>query len=140
MNAQQQPITFKLDNKLSELDRLSELLNTIGEQWSLSSSVVLQINLVLDELFTNLVCYGLEEGSEEQITITLNYEIDRIKIILSDAGKAFDPTIPQDPDLDVPLDEKEVGGLGIFLVRQYTDNIDYRRENDRNIVTLTKKI
>ena len=135
-----QKITFSLSNSLSELERLSERLSLIGERWSLPGKIILQLNLVLDELFTNVVSYGLESESEQEVHFTIAQREDEIEIVVSDGGRSFDPTRPPDPDLNLSLDDQPVGGLGIFLMRQYTDNIEYRRENEKNIVTLTKKI
>lgn len=135
-----QQITFSLSNSLSELERLSEHLNSIGEKWRLPGKIILQLNLALDELFTNVVSYGLESEPGQQVHFTIAHREDEIRIVVSDGGQSFDPTQAPDPDLNLPLDDQPVGGLGIFLMRQYTDNIEYRRENEKNIVTLTKKI
>ena len=135
-----QKITFSLSNSLSELERLSEFLSLIGEKWSLPGKIILQLTLALDELFTNVVSYGLESEPDQEVHFTIARREDEIEIVVSDGGQSFDPTQAPDPDLNLPLDDQPVGGLGIFLMRQYTDNIEYRRENEKNIVTLTKKI
>ena len=133
-------INFSLQNSLSELDRLSEKLCTVGNQWDIPGKAILQINLVLDELFTNVVSYGLENDPDQDIDFSLSHQGDEIKIVVSDGGREFDPTQAPDPNLDLPLDDQPIGGLGIFLMRQYADTIEYRRDSGRNIVTLTKKI
>ena len=129
-----------LDNSLTELDRLTEMLEQFNKEWRLSDTLVLQLNLVLEELFTNAVCYGYEDGSKQQIDFIFLLRDDEIQITMCDNGRPFDPTSPEDPDLNGPLSEKPVGGLGIFLARQYTDSLDYRREENKNIITLIKKI
>jgi anti-sigma regulatory factor (Ser/Thr protein kinase) len=133
-------ITFSLAGSLSELDRLSDKLKMVGDQWNLNEKTVLQMNLALDELFTNVVSYGIDSQGHQQISFSLDHCGEKIIIVVTDNGKPFDPTRAPDPDLDLPLDKQPVGGLGIFLMRQYTDEIEYRRENEKNIVTLTKKI
>ena len=133
-------ITFSLAGSLSELDRLSDKLRMVGENWDLSDRVVLQMNLALDELFTNVVSYGIDNQVQQQVSFFLDHRGDEIKIVVTDSGKPFDPTRAPEPELDLPLDQQPLGGLGIFLMRQYTDKIEYRRENEKNIVTLTKKI
>ncbi|MBT8355546.1 MAG: ATP-binding protein [Desulfofustis sp.] len=119
---------------------MSEMLGEISERWNIPGKTILQINLVLDELFTNVVSYGLEEDSSQQVHFSLSYHGNELSIVVSDDGRSFDPTQAPKPELDLPIDDQPVGGLGIFLMRQYTDNIEYRRENEKNIVTLTKKI
>ena len=140
MDDRRQPIRFTLANSLSELERLTEHLELAKKEWRLTDKFILQLNLALDELFTNIVSYGYDSEPEQLITFTLAFHQDEVAITMCDNGKPFDPRIPEDPDMEIPLDEKEIGGLGIFLARRYTDTLDYRRENDQNIVTLTKKV
>jgi len=116
-----------LDNSLTELDRLNEMLEQFNKEWRLSDTFVLQLNLVLEELFTNAVCYGYENNSKQQIDFLFQLRDDEIQITMCDNGRPFDPTAPEDPDLEEPLSEKQIGGLGIFLARQYTDTLDYKR-------------
>lgn len=134
------PVCFSLDTSLTELDRLNRELEELGERWDLSPAVILQLNLALDELFTNVVDYGIAPDTSSKVTFTICMSSDKLEITMCDEGKAFDLTVPPDPDLSLPPEDKEIGGLGIFLVRQYTDSIDYRRESGKNIITLTKKI
>jgi sigma-B regulation protein RsbU (phosphoserine phosphatase) len=63
-----------------------------------------------------------------------------LKIIISDSGVAFDPTQKAEADITLTAEERPIGGLGIFLVRQIMDNVSYRRQDGRNILTLTKKL
>lgn len=139
MSPRHKPVRFALNNDLCELDRLAQMLDMIKKKWRLTDKLIIQLNLVLDELFTNIVSYGYAEGAKEQITFILDLEDDEVRVTIHDSGKPFDPTIPESPVLDIPLGDKHVGGLGIFLARQYTDTFDYRREGNKNIVTLTKK-
>ena len=140
MNSGKKQITFSLAGSLSELDRLSDMLKMVGERWNLSPKAVLQMNLALDELFTNVVSYGIDNQAHQQVSFSLDYCDGIIRIVVTDSGRPFDPTSAPDPERNVPLEKHPIGGLGIFLIRQYTDKIEYRRENEKNIVTLTKKI
>lgn len=140
MATNHQQTSFILKNSLSELDRLNGILEEIKEEWQLTEKFILQLNLVLDELFTNVVSYGYVGGSENQIRITLKRIDNEMEITMCDSGRPFDPTLAKKPKLDCSLDETSDGGLGIFLVHHYTDAIDYKRSEDKNILTLTKKI
>lgn len=140
MVSKQQPVSFRLSSSLSELDRLSDQLTAIGAAWSLEGKTILQINLALDEVFTNVVNYGIEDEPGQSVRFSFYHRGDSIEIVVCDNGRAFDPTRAAAPDLNLPLDEQPIGGLGIFLIRQYTDSISYKRDGDRNILTLTKKI
>jgi len=134
------PITFSLANSVKELNRMSMVLDDMRAAWELAHHVVLQLNLALDELFTNVVTHGLDNGIQKEIVFTIELRDRELEITMCDEGAPFDPTKPADPDFTTPLAEKEIGGLGIFLARQYTDSIRYKRENDRNYTTLTKQI
>lgn len=140
MGTSQNPITFSLQSSVSELDELSQKIRAIGEQWKLDKKTILQVNLALDEIFTNVVSYGIQSDSSQCIDFSFVYRDNEIEIVICDRGKPFDPTQAAEPDIGLPLDEQHIGGLGIFLIRQYTDTITYERVNGKNILTLTKKI
>lgn len=132
-------VRFSLDNSIKELDKLSNELESAGRRWQLAPKIVLQLNLALDELFTNVVSYGFDKDSAQQVDMTLELFSDRICATMVDSGRPFDPTKPLDPELGLPLEEKDIGGLGIFLARQYVDDLQYRREGEQNIIILVKK-
>lgn len=140
MSIRRPQVSFSLRNHLSELDRLSEQIELIGQQWTLPGKSVLQINLVLEELFTNTVNYGFDDDLEHTIDISLDYDGQRMQITIIDDGNPFDINQAEDPDLNIPLDQKDVGGLGILLVRQFVDGISYARDKNTNIIMLTKNI
>ncbi len=133
-------IRFILHNSLTELERLSEQLDIAAELWQLPSRAALQINLIMDELFTNTVSYGVGDATEKRVNICMDYNGNEVQIVMIDDGHAFDPSLPNDPILDIPLEERDVGGLGIFLARKYADKLTYMRENGKNIVKLIKTI
>ena len=133
-------ISFSLDNSIKELDKLSLELESAGRRWQLAPKIVLQLNLALDELFSNVVSYGFDKDSAQQVDMTLELSGDQIRATMVDNGLPFDPTKPLDPELSLPLEEKNIGGLGIFLARQYVDDLQYRREGEKNIIILVKKI
>ncbi|MGA7279600.1 MAG: ATP-binding protein [Desulfocapsaceae bacterium] len=133
-------ISFSLDNSIKELDKLSIELESAGRRWQLAPKIVLQLNLALDELFSNVVSYGFDKDSAQQVDMTLELSGDQIRATMVDDGLPFDPTKPSDPELNLPLEEKNIGGLGIFLARQYVDDLQYRREGEKNIIILMKKI
>ena len=94
----------------------------------------------MDELFTNTVNYGFDDDLEHTIDISLGYDGQRMQITIIDDGNPFDINQAENPDLNIPLDQKDVGGLGILLVRQFVDEISYARDKNKNIIMLTKNI
>ena len=100
-----------------------------------------QIDLAVDELFTNIASYAYAPGSGEA-TIQLNFdEASRVaSITFIDSGVPYDPLKKPDPDVTLSAEEREIGGLGIYMAKKATDKMEYRRENDRNILTIYNKI
>ena len=100
-----------------------------------------QIDLAVDELFTNIASYAYAPGSGEA-TIQLNFdEASRVaSVTFIDSGVPYDPLQKPDPDVTLSAEEREIGGLGIYMAKKATDKMEYRRENDRNILTIYKKI
>lgn len=132
-------VRFSLGNSLKELERLSEHLEIAGNRWHLSPQIILQLNLALDELFTNIVNHSFDSTSQQRVDLTLEYSEGNIIITMIDGGPAFDLTKSADPDLDLPVGKRDIGGLGIFLARRYMDKISYTREKEQNILTMIKK-
>ena len=101
----------------------------------------MQIDVALDELFSNIAHYAYASGTGEA---TLQLDFDevsrRVSITFIDGGVPYDPLQKADPDLDVPIEERAIGGLGIFLVKKTMDGMDYVRRDDRNILTIHKQI
>ena len=133
-------VKIRLQNSLSELDLLNKELKKIGEWWKLSQKIILQINLVLDELFTNTVSYGYSDDSVHEVLITIDYKADRILLTMVDDGMAFNPAEKRNYDTKLPLTQREPGGLGILLVQNYIDELSYTRRDGKNITTLIKRV
>jgi len=132
-------IFFQLTNKDSELTKLHANLVKLESRWSLSAKTVKELNLILDELVTNIIEHGgCNHGCI--ITIELVKEASAITLTVTDNGPPFDPTVTPAPDISLPLEQRRCGGLGIHLVRKFSDGSRYKRKNGRNILTLIKKL
>lgn len=98
-------------------------------------------NLVAaDEVFINISCYAYPAGGGT-VDVSTEYDAEKNDLILtfSDSGIPFNPLMTANPDLDQPAESRPIGGLGVFLVRQFMDDVEYQRENDRNHLVLRKK-
>jgi serine/threonine-protein kinase RsbW len=131
---------IKLQNSLSELDLLNKELKKIAGLWKLPQIIIFQINLVLDELFTNTVSYGYSDDSVHEVLITIDYKSDRILLTMVDDGMAFNPAEKRNYDTTLPPAQREPGGLGILLVQKYIDELSYTRRDGKNITTLIKRV
>jgi anti-sigma regulatory factor (Ser/Thr protein kinase) len=136
----EQVLSAVLVNQLSEIARLGELAARFGEANRISTDDVLAINLVLDEVVINVVKYAFTDGQEHQIPVRLAREGNVVTIRVDDDGRPFNPLEAPPPNLDLPIEERPIGGLGIHIVKSTCDGIEYRREGGRNILTMTKTV
>ncbi len=134
----QSSLTLPCD--VSQTPRLSEWVEGICEQLELSPSASMQVNLALEEAVVNVMRYAYPEGVKGEVQIDAEANDLRLKITITDEGKAFDPTTHSEVDTTLPAEERSIGGLGIHLIRRYMDSINYERINGRNILTLRKNI
>lgn len=118
---------------------LPGFVSTLEKRFGLDEALCSRVNLLLEEALVNVVSYAYPEGSTGEIELSACFEESGRKLILSisDSGKPFDPTKAEAPDLNAPIEERPVGGLGIYLVRTLSDSVEYKRENNRNILTIT---
>jgi anti-sigma regulatory factor (Ser/Thr protein kinase) len=100
-----------------------------------------RICIVLEELLTNLVKYGYADASAPgMVDIGLTLEGNRLTIEFSDDGQPFDPLAQPAPDLDAATEEREIGGLGIHILRSLADEADYSRRGGRNVIRLVRRV
>ena len=129
-----------IKNDIHELNTLTQFLEEVGDELGLSPGLVMNLNLVLEEAVSNIIFYAYPKDTVVEEAVTLTCEQDELLICLKDHGIAFDPTQKEDPDLTLSAEERPIGGLGIFLIRQLMDEVTYRREGDCNLFTMKKRI
>jgi len=132
--------SFELKSSLSELDNLCLNLETLGEKIGLPKKLVFEINLALDELFTNIISYGFSDEDEHTIKVTITPQNDEICLCIEDDGIPFNPIEFDTPDVACSVENCKVGGLGIHIMRKLMDDICYQRCGDKNILTLKKNL
>lgn len=133
-------LSFELKNDLSELSTLCENLERMGEELGIARRSLFEINLALDELFTNIISYGFADQSEHTIRVRISSENNLLTLVLEDDGIPFNPVGSPPAELPCTLEECKVGGLGIHLVRNLMDEVAYSRSGDKNVLTLKKVI
>ncbi len=127
-------------NQLEQLEYLSNTMEMISVEWNIPMSIVLNLNLVLEELVTNIIFYGYEDRDKHEINIKLSYRDKIIKVQIEDDGREFDPLQVPEPTKEKTIEESKIGGLGIHFVRKIMDDITYLRLDNKNRLTLTKLI
>lgn len=133
-------ISFTLKNNLSELDVLCENLRRFCREAGVSKRQTFEINLALDELFTNIINHGFRDEDEHKVRVTCAKVDGVVKITIEDDGIPFDPAAAPHPNLKCAFRDREIGGLGIHLIRSYMDHIEYQRRNNKNVLILTKTL
>ncbi len=131
---------FRIRNDVNELPVLAQKLEELGEQWQLSVALVTNLNLVLEEAISNIIFYAFDDKEEHLIDMDFVFEDKQMTITITDEGKPFDPTKKEAPDITLSAEEREIGGLGIFLMGKIMDSLQYKRENEKNILILKKEI
>ena len=132
-------LSLKIENDPAELERLSAAVEEIGRREGWPSDLVSRVNLVLEELALNIITHGYDDGRHE-IELSLTSEPDAVTIRIEDAGQPFDPlSDAPEPDVDAPIEDRAVGGLGIHLVRAMMDEIRYERDRGKNRLTLVSR-
>jgi len=131
---------LKFKNNLAELQRLNLELEQFGAQHRIAPNILRAVNLVLDEVLTNIITYGFEHDGEHEISIRLAPAADALEIEVTDEARAFNPLELPAADTSSALEERAVGGLGVHLVRRLMDTLEYQRIGGKNILVLRKKI
>jgi len=133
-------LVIRLDNRLSELDRLADEVERFGEAHDFSPRTTYQIRLALDELLTNVISYGYQDQEKHEIGVRMRLEDGRLIIKLVDDAMPFNPMEAGLPDLSCPVEDRRIGGLGIHLVKKVMDRVRYERKEGKNLLKLVKTI
>ncbi len=131
--------SLNIRSESDALERITAAVEDLGEREDWAPDLIFRINLVLEELGLNALHYGCVDGTPD-IEITMVSEKDVVTVMISDSGIPFDPLheAPQ-PDLEASIEDRHIGGLGVYLVREMMDEAYYKREQDRNHLTLIKR-
>lgn len=132
--------TIRLKNELNQLEVLATELEILGEEWEIGIGDILNLNLVLEELITNIIFYGFPDKAEHGIEAVFCMEDRVLEIQLTDDAIAFNPLEAKEPDLDQAIEDRPIGGLGIHLVKKIMDEVRYERADNKNILTLKKQL
>ncbi len=129
--------SLKIAPEMDQLGRITAIVEDLGEQDHWPPDLIFKVNLVLDELSVNVVNYA---GEASEIEVCLDADADEVRVEISDDGRPFDPLNDAiEPDLDSPLEDRPIGGLGIHLVREMMDELHYRREDGKNRLAMVKR-
>ena len=129
-----------LPNDIETIPQLNEFIDSVAEEVGLDMSLTMSLNLAIEEAVVNVMEYAYPEGQKGNVEIEVTADQEWMTFVIADTGIAFDPTMKEDADTTLSAEERPIGGLGIFLVRQLMDVIDYKRQDNKNVLTLRKKL
>ncbi len=132
--------TIALPNQLTELERVAREVEAFGEAHGIAAKLIFNVNVALDEILTNVISYAYPEGGEHVITVRLAVQAAELVIEVEDDGRPFNPLTVAPPDLAESTAQRPIGGLGLELVRKMMDRLEYRREQDKNLLVMSKTL
>ncbi len=132
-------LSITCPNRLAEIGKAAELIEAFGAAHGLSPEVVFKLNLALDEVVTNIISNAYDDEDEHQIAIRVALDGEGVSVRVEDDGRAFNPLDAPRPDLGLDLAKRPIGGLGVHIVRSVMDALEYRRDDDRNILVMRKR-
>lgn len=133
-------LTIKISNQLSEIEKITSEVENIWMKYQFPLKLMYNINISIDELLSNIINYAFEDKSTHFINIQLEITNKSFLMRITDDGKAFNPLEIEEPDINASLEERNIGGLGIFIVKNLVDKIEYNRNGNKNILLIEKKI
>jgi len=128
---------LEIEAKIENLNKILDFINTELKEYDYPSNLQNDINIAVEEIFANIANYAYTTTGNATLSISAG---EKTTITIEDMGKPYNPLEHTDPNLDTPLMEREIGGLGIFLAKKLMDNIEYTYTENKNILTMTKKI
>jgi len=135
-----QQMTLHIDNRLQELTRMCAALEEFLEACAVTGRDAYHIQLALDELVTNIICYAYETQGGHTIELSVARTPEGLEISLADSGRPFNPLEAPEPDLSSPAELRPIGGLGIHFVRKTMDHVSYERSGGKNLLRIRKNI
>ena len=132
---------LKFDAVIENVPKVVDWVEEQLETYDCPLKAQMQISVSIDEIFTNIASYAYENGvGQATVRLDVLENPTRVQLTFVDGGKPFDPLTREDPDVTLSVEERQIGGLGIFLVKKMMDDVRYEYRNSENILTLTKNL
>jgi anti-sigma regulatory factor (Ser/Thr protein kinase) len=126
-------------NDFADLKELMDGATGFLEGQGVDAQAVYRINLALEEMVTNIIKYGYDAPGRRKIEVTLDVGAKEVAAVIIDDGHGFNPVLHEPKPPAGKLEDREIGGLGIHLIKRLLDRMDYRREEGRNILEITTR-
>ena len=122
-----------------ELDNVIEFINNEVEK-DVDRKTLMKIDVVIEEIFVNIASYAYKEEEKGFVDISIKNENNKIIISFEDMGVPFNPLLKEDPDVTLSAENREPGGLGIYMMKKMMDNVEYIYKDNKNILVIEKNI
>ena len=133
--------SIELKAKIENFEALSTWISNTAASWNLNNLLMNKINICLEEIFVNISSYAYKNQiGLAKISIDKNDNENEIILIFEDEGVKYNPLLKNDPDITLSYDERPIGGLGIYMVKEMANDVEYKRINNKNQLTLKFKI
>ena len=131
-------VKLTVKNRIEDLLRVNSIFESFATQHDIGGKLRYHLLVSIEEILTNIIKYGFDEQGVHPIHLTFRNDSGAIEMEFEDRGREFNPLEVGEPDLDTPIEDRQLGGLGIHLVKNMVDVAQYRRVGDRNILLLRK--
>ena len=132
--------TVRITNQRDQIDTVRKFFDDYSKDNKLTEKTVHDIQMALDELLTNIVNYGYEDTDEHQIDIHFGVNDDAVKVEIVDDSKPYNILEKDNPDISLSMEDKPIGGLGIFLIKKLMSKVDYYTEEGKNHLVMIKEL
>ncbi len=130
--------TIRLPARIANLEKLVDFTIGVLREGKIGERTVSDLHLAVDEACTNCCSYAYPGEEPGEVELTCRIGPEEIRIAIRDWGRPFNPLEARPPDLTLDIEDRPIGGLGIFLLKKFSDRLEYRREQDANVLTIVK--
>ena len=132
--------SLTLTNDIAQVTLLSSFMKSVIDKLHIADFDARQLRLAVEEAVVNVMEYAYPQDTQGDVMLHVCSDGTNVQVTITDNGAPFDPTASREVDITLPVEQRQVGGLGILLLRKTLDHIHYERKNNQNILTLTKLI
>ena len=132
--------TVRITNQRDQIDTVRKFFDDYSKENKLTEKTVHDIQMALDELLTNIVNYGYEDTDEHRIDVRFGINDDALMVEIIDDSKPYNILEQDNPDISLSVEDKPIGGLGIFLIKKLMSNVDYYTKEGKNHLVMTKEL
>lgn len=133
-------LRLELENRVEEISRAIAAIRTVCQQHGAEEEVLRGVHLAVDEALANVIHYAWSDGAPHQVHLRVSISGNHLTVEIRDDGMLFNPLAQTEPDLDAPIEERGIGGLGIYFIRSVMDEVNWRRDGGCNVLTMGKRL